>query len=155
MTLFVCSAGLVVQLLAVSVDHQRFYLERSFEPFFWIDESAMYKTSALLARPAELVAVLERRDVDRARALVPGPNPASMTSVIFGPPVQTLPQAPEWMRHYLVFLVPRPWVFWSRLLPEVQRPGSTGMMAGIGIIVALGSFAALAVSTHWRSKTNR
>jgi hypothetical protein len=135
--------GLVIELLAISVDHQRFYLDRSLGAFFWIDESIMYKQSALFARPFELVAELRRSDFDKVRALVPGPRPFSMTSPIFGPPPGDLPDAPAWMRQYLVFLVPRPWTLWSWFLPEEQRPGPAGLMTLIGCLAAALSFGLL------------
>jgi hypothetical protein len=137
-----CGAGLIVQLLATSVDHQRYYFERSLMPYFWIDESKMYLDSPLFARPSELVAILERSDVAGARALVPGPRPLSMTSSIFGPGVQQL-KPPQWMRQYLVFLVPRPWPLWSLYIGAELRPGATGVMTAIGSAVAFASFGCL------------
>src|SRR5262249_15682045 len=50
----VVAAGVAVQLLAISVDHQRYYFERGYAPFFWTDQSVMYKGSPLLMRPGEL-----------------------------------------------------------------------------------------------------
>jgi hypothetical protein len=141
-----CGAGLLVQLLATSVDHQRYYFERSLMPFFWLDESKMYLDSPLFARPSELVAILQRRDVAGAKALVPGPRPLSMTSSIFGPGVQLL-KPPQWMRQYLVFLVPRPWPLWSRYIGPELRPGATGVMTAIGSVIALVSFGCLFVLT--------
>lgn len=138
-----CALGCVVQILGISVDHQRYYFERSFPPFFWLDERTMYRDSPLLARPGELIALLQQRDVQGARALVPGPRPFSMTSYVFGPPAALLPESPRWMREYLVFLVPRPWTLWSRFLPQEQRPGRTGLMTAIGCLVAGASFGAL------------
>src|SRR5262249_20536914 len=135
-----CGLGFVIQLLAISVDHQRYYFERSLAPFFWTDESMMYKDSPIVARPRELIAILEGRDRARATWLVPGPRPLSMTSSIFGPPPDLLPKAPEWMRDYLVFLVPRPWTLWSRYVPRSQRPAATGLMTAIGVVTAMTSF---------------
>jgi hypothetical protein len=64
-----------------------------------------------------------------------------MTSSIFGPgPGQPVP---EWMRHYLVFLVPRPWTLWGWYLPTYERPGPIGLMTMTGAVVALASFGAL------------
>ncbi len=59
----VCAVSLAVQLLAISVDHQRYYLERSsYHPFFWVNESTMYTDSPLLARPGELIEIAGGRD---------------------------------------------------------------------------------------------
>ena len=87
----VCAAGLVVQCLAISVDHQRYYFDRSLAPFFWLDESWMYRDSPLLARPRELASIVRGDDIEYALALVPAPRPFSMTSSIFGPRPTDLP----------------------------------------------------------------
>jgi hypothetical protein len=143
LTLLLCGLGFLVQLLAISVDHQRYYFERSLSPFFWYDDSVMFKDSPLLARPSELLDVLKGRDLERVRALVPGPRPFSMTASIFGPPPDRLAKAPDWMREYLVFLVPRPWTLWSRFLPDDQRPGRTGVMTLLGCLAAIAAFGTL------------
>jgi hypothetical protein len=148
----VCGAGLIVQLLAISVDHQRYYFERSLEPFFWRDEAKMYTGSPLFARPGELAAVLSGRDLPLARAFVPNPRPLSMTSSIFGPPPNR--NAPEWMREYLVFLVPRPWPLWSRYLPQHYRPGPTRTMTAIGCVIAAASFGGLVMTRAASAREN-
>jgi hypothetical protein len=134
-TAALCGASLAVQILAISVDHQRFYMQRSFAPFFWVDETQMYRHSALFARPGELLAIVQRRDVDQTTALVPGPLPFSMTSTIWGPP--SLKGAPQWMRQYLVFFVPRPWPLWSLYLSPKYRPGPTNQFALLGLATAV------------------
>jgi len=139
----VCGVGLIVQLLAISVDHQRYYFTRSFPPFFWLDESKMYTDSPLFARPREVAIVFGGRDRGAVKALVPGPRPNSMTGSLFGPTPSQLPRARQWMRDYLVFVVPRPWTLWSRYLSEDQRPGRTGLMTVIGLLVAMASLAVL------------
>jgi len=139
------AAGFAVQLLALSVDHQRYYFERSFEPYFWLDERTMYRDSPLLARPGELLAVIRGDDLDGVRALVPSHHPMSMTSVVFGPPEAQLPEAPRWMRQYLLFLVPRPWPLWSRYLPEEMRPVPAALLTRVGLIGAIAAFGLLAV----------
>jgi hypothetical protein len=137
----ICGAALTVQLLAISVDHQRYYFERSFEPFFWRDESRMYTDSPLAARAGELATILKGKEWRQAHALVPGPRPFSMTSSIFGPGPGQPP--PEWMRNYLVFLVPRPWTLWGWYVPTYERPGPIGLMTMAGAVVALASVGAL------------
>lgn len=139
----VCAAGVAVQCLAVSVDHQRYYFERSLAPFFWLDESWMYRDSPLFARPRELASIIRHDDMKYATALVPGPEPSSMTSSIFGPPPELLATGHLWVRQYLVFDVPRPWTFWSRYLPRYQRPGDTRLMTTLGEAAALVCFGVL------------
>jgi hypothetical protein len=142
-----CIAGFVVQLLAISVDHQRYYFARSFAPFFWLDESKMYTSSPLLARPREIADVFSGRERGAVKALVPGPRALSMTSSLFGPTPSQLVHGRAWMRDYLVFVVPRPWTIWSRFLAEDQRPGRTGLMTAIGILAAATSLAGLILMT--------
>jgi hypothetical protein len=144
-TALICALGLGVQLLGISVDHQRYYVERGFTAYFWLDETSMYRDSPLFARPFELMSVIDGRDRTAARALVPGPLPLSMTSAMFGPSLDLLPNAHEWMRLYLVFLVPRPW----------PRPGPTSEMTLAGCLIALVSFATLAALVQLRRNTNR
>jgi hypothetical protein len=68
-----------------------------------------------------------------------------MTSSIFGPPPSQLAMGHLWVRQYLVFVAPRPWMLWSRYLPPDQRPGNTGRMAWIATVIAIVSAAGLAV----------
>jgi hypothetical protein len=147
LTWAICGLGLVVQLLGIAVDHQRYYVERQLSAYFWVDETTMYTDSPLFARPFEVAAMIDGHDRAQARALVPGPLPLSMTSGIFGPPFHFISYSREWMRRYLVFSVPRPWTLWSRWVPERYRPGPTGMMTVVGSLVALASFGLLAACT--------
>jgi hypothetical protein len=149
-----CVAGLVAQLLGIAVDHQRYYFERALGAYFWVDESRMYTDSPLLARPSEVAAVFDDRARTEVRALVPGPLPLSMTSPIFGPAFGLAPHSAEWMRRYLVFYAPRPWTWWSRWLPEHQRPGPTGLLTVAGALVAVAAFAALGAVTGAERRTD-
>jgi len=148
----VAAVAVAVQILAVSVDHQRYYFDRSLTPFFWLDESKMYTDSPLLARPRELVLIARGNVVKHARALVPGPRPMSMTSSIFGPPAPQLALGRMWTRQYVVFDVPRPWTFWGRRLPAEQRPGNVELMTIVGGVIALAGFAALAMVAFARDE---
>jgi hypothetical protein len=150
----ICIIGLIVQLLAISVDHQRYYFARSFPPFFWLDESKMYTGSPLFARPREAADVFSGRERGAVKALVPGPRPLSMTGSLFGPTPSQLPRARAWMRDYLVFVVPRPWTLWSRYLPEDQRPGRTGLMTVIGLLAAAASLCALVPAVRGIAKAD-
>jgi hypothetical protein len=139
----VCAVSLAVQLLAISVDHQRYYLERSYYPFFWVNESTMYTDSPLLARPGELIEIAGGRDLARVRYYVPSERFFSMTSSTYGPPLAARRNVPEWMRQFLVFVVPRPWPIWSQFLPPSDRPGPTGTMTAIGVLTAAAAFVLL------------
>jgi hypothetical protein len=50
----IVTLGLVVQLMGISIDHQRFFLERDFRPYFWLDPWVYFKHSQLFARAQEL-----------------------------------------------------------------------------------------------------
>jgi hypothetical protein len=136
-------AGLAVQLLGISVDHQRYYVERSLTPFFWVDEWSMYRDSPLVARPAELWSIARREDLSTVRALVPARDEMSMTSSLFGPPFGRRNDQARWMREFLVFVVPRPWPFWTAYLPQELRPGRTDLMLQLGLAAALAAFGLL------------
>jgi hypothetical protein len=136
-------AGLVVQLLAISVDHQRYYLERSYTSFFWLNERSMYTDSPLLARPGELLAVVQMRDLPKVRALAPTHGRMSMTGSPFGAPAPRKRDVPQWMREHLVFVVPRPWPLWSAYLVPALRPGRTTLMTVAGLVVAMVAFGVL------------
>jgi len=136
-----CGLGVCVQLLAISVDHQVYYFDRSLAPFFWLDETWMYRDSPLFARPRELRRVLRGRDIKYVHAFVPGPRPLSMTSSIFAPEQPVTGHF--WVRQYLVFVVPRPWTIWSRYLTPDQRPGNVERMTLVGVAAAFIGFAGL------------
>lgn len=103
----------------------------------------MYTDSALFARPGELFAIARGQDLAGVTALVPGPQPRPITAAIYGPPMELRPSSPQWMRDYLVFFVPRPWTLWSLYLPDEQRPGRTGLITFVALLVGAISFGAL------------
>ena len=138
----VIAAGVVVQVLAVSLDHQRFYFERNLAPFFWAERPWFYfATSQLFARPFELGATL--RSGMPAEAVTFAPTPQSqLTYAPFGPPRPQ--QGVAWARRYAVFHVLRPWPLWMRRIDVTQRPVPLVPMtaacavvssAGVGLLV--------------------
>ena len=113
-------AGLVVQLLALSVDHQRFFFERALPDYFWAwDPGFYFRDSALFSRPGELMS-LPRGAPAEARLFRPGPEPTSVTYCIFGNLDRR--DAPRWMREFRVFYLPRPWPLWMVTIEESRRP---------------------------------
>jgi hypothetical protein len=139
-------ASVAVQLLGVSVDHQRYFFERSLGEHFWADDPWFYfKHSALLARPSELRDIVLTDPPPEARGFRPGPLPESVTYCIFGSRVPS--SGSQWMRRYQVFYRPRPWPLWTRTLagglePPIDPAWSTlplvvAVLAGFGL-VALG-----------------
>ncbi len=125
----VCSAvvglGILVQLLALSVDHQRFFFERGLPPFFWATDAWFYfRESALLARPGEILVSLRDGVPEEARRFAPSPYPDALTYAIAGPSRRGLP--PSWMRQFQVFYLPRPWPLWMRAIRADHRPVALG-----------------------------
>ena len=136
-------ASLAIQLLAISLDHHRFFYGRSLRAYFWYRNSAFYfRDSALLARPAEIVESLTTRVPPEATSFRPGPYPNVVTYAVVGDDREPAP--PTWMRRYQVFWLPRPWPLWMSTLARADRPIDielartivlTGALAGV---VALG-----------------
>jgi hypothetical protein len=136
----VVASGILVQLMAVSVDHQRFFFERGLPPFFWATDQWFYfHESALLARPGEIIVSLRDGVPEGARRFAPGPYPDALTYAIFGYPRPEL--APGLMRGFQVFYLPRPWPLWMRAISPDRRPvalGPTTLGLVVGAIIGLG-----------------
>ncbi len=121
----VVGAGLVVQLMALAVDHQRFFFERALPDYFWADDPWYYFTdSALASRPAEIFSLREGAPKTGGQ-FAPGPYRNSVTYCIFGNPLSQRSSSPRWMRQFPVFYVPRPWPLWMRLIEPGRRPINT------------------------------
>ena len=135
------AAGIVVQLMAISVDHHRFFYARSLPAFFWYRNDAFYyRQSALFARPREIVDTITRGVPPEAKAFRPGPHPDLLTYAIFGGWGRPELPLPIWMRHYTVFWLPRPWPLWMATIPPDRRP--IDVRAGLGLLIA-GAFAGM------------
>jgi hypothetical protein len=140
LAIFVVSLGVVVQLLGLSVDHQRWFFERGLADNFWAKPAIYFKTSQLLSRPGELLAVIEL-DAHNISSRRFAPNPyRSPTYAAFGNGDRTV--APQWMRQFAMFYVPRPWPLWmSRLRdpPVSWKLGVAlclvGLLAGAGLMM--------------------
>jgi hypothetical protein len=129
--------GLVVQLMAVSLDHQRFYFERNLAPHFWAQRPWFYfERSQLLARPFELGETLRSGVPAEAVSFAPTPE-AQLTYAPFGPPRPQLGAA--WARRFAVFHVFRPWPLWMHHIDVVRRPVPlTLLTAACAALVVLG-----------------
>lgn len=133
-------AGAVVQLLAISMDHQGFFFAHSLRPWFWTDSTANFRRSQLAYRAKEIVGAISAAEVDMQRTFRPGPYPTLPTYAIFGPaPSIDAAEYPAWMKAYPVFQVPRPWPLWMSRLPANRRPVAIAPTAsGLLAILALG-----------------
>jgi hypothetical protein len=130
------SAGLIVQGLALSVEHQRYLFGKGVNDFFWAEDEWFYfKHSALFARLGETLS-LKDGVPPTAQLFKPPPLAESVTYTIFGPPPPRR-LAPIWMLQFKVFYLPRPWPLWMWALPPERRP--------INLEAALGGLLGLAV----------
>jgi hypothetical protein len=131
------AAGLVVQVLALSLDHQRFFFERDLPPHFWADDPWVYfRHSQLLARPAELAAALRDGPPRQVVAFVPSPT-LEVTYAPFGPPPAITGR--QWALSFAVFHLPRPWPLWVAWLPVDRRPvEATTLLLPCLLVLTLG-----------------
>jgi hypothetical protein len=131
--------GLMVQVLALSVENQRFFFARGLDDFFWAEDSWFYfRHSALVARAREFVS-LKDGPPPEAKAFNPPPNPEWCTYAILGPP-RPRSQAPQWMRQFKVFYLPRPWPIWIwRVEPDLRPINVSAWIAGLFAIALMGA----------------
>jgi hypothetical protein len=116
-------AGLAIQLLAISVDHHRYFYAHSLPTFFWYaDRTYYFRHSALLARPGEVWSMIRNGVPSEAEMFRPGPYSGRLTYAVFGGWGHPELRPPAWMRHYSVFWLPRPWPMWMRAIPASERP---------------------------------
>lgn len=136
----IAGAGLVVQVLAVSVEHQRFFFARGLNDLFWSEDPWVYfKQSALFARPGEFVS-LKDGPPPTARWFNSIHQPGWSTYAILGPPLN-MPRklAPEWMRQYQIYYLPRPWPLWMWSVDPELRPVNIPLwLAGLLVTGAVG-----------------
>lgn len=119
----VLTLGLVIQALALSVENQRFFFQRGLNDFFWAEDPWFYfKHSALLARFGEAIS-LKDGVPSTAQSFNSIPIPEWSTYAILGPsPKMPRKLAPQWMGHFKVFYLPRPWPIWMWWLKPNSRP---------------------------------
>lgn len=119
----IVAIGFLVQGMALSVEHQRFFFERSLNDFFWAEDPwAYFKHSALSARFGEILSLREGPPAT-ARLFNAIPDSDLCTYTILGPP-SNKPRsfAPTWIRNYKVFYLPRPWPLWMNWVTPGHRP---------------------------------
>jgi len=110
------AAGVVVQLLGLSLVHERFFYERQLPTYFWYRDTAFYfRESALTARVGEIASTVAGRVPETADYFAPAPYRDLLTYYIAPPgPVEA---SPQWMPYFRIFYLPRPWPLW---LPTVD-----------------------------------
>ncbi len=141
----ILGVSFVVQIMALSVENQRFFFQSGFRDYFWAEDAWVYfKHSALLARVDELLS-LSAGPPPTAKFFNSIPLPDWSTYTLLGPP-PTLDRslAPTWMRNYQIYYLPRPWPLWISYRPEQLRPinrnawllGLLGMSGlGVGLVI--------------------
>jgi hypothetical protein len=123
------AAGLLIQLMGISLDHHRFFFERNLPQYFWAAEPWIYfQHSQLLARPGEIIESLTAGPLPEPVRFSPSPT-GQATYCPFGPPSLAPPQ--EWVRHHRIFYLPRCWWGWIGTLPPQQRPIDPAWLFGL------------------------
>jgi hypothetical protein len=117
----IIGVGVLVQVMALSVDTQRFFLEKEFHDYFWAEDHWVYfKCSALFTRLGETVSLSEG----------PPPNAHLFNSypvAEWGADMFAVPRrgprwlARTWIRDDKMFFIPRPWPLWMPYLPPRAR----------------------------------
>jgi hypothetical protein len=137
--------GLVVQALALTVDHHRFFYGNSLPTFFWYQQPGYYFShSALFERPAEVAESLRVGVPREAVEFRPGPYPEFLSYAVFGGWGHPGLAPPAWMRYYQVFWLPRPWPLW---LPRVSgaKPVSTSRALLTVSVMALAGLLCMSI----------
>ena len=139
----VIGLGLIIQLMAVSVDNSRFFSYRRLPPNFFLDGWAYFKYSQLLARPAELLENIQTRN--KVRPHVTSTPDGDITYMPFGPAqhmtvsktgqrIITFTDPRVFQEDYKVFYAPRPWWGWINEIPTEKRPVPPGAFFGLCLV---------------------
>ena len=141
MVLVLVGLGFLIQVLALSVENQRFFFERGLNDFFWAEDPWFYlKHSALFARVGETASLADGVP-STAHYFTSLPMPNWTTYTVLGPP-PNVPRflAPAWIRNYQIFFLPRPWPLWMFSLPGELRPIDMGRwLVGVFGVTLLGA----------------
>jgi len=114
------SLGVAIQVMAIGLDHHRFFYERNLAPHFWArDQWFYFRSSQLLARPGELAVSWLTGMPGEVAAFSPTPR-REITYSPFGP--RSAAWSAEWVQHFPVFYLPRPWPLWIYHLDPPWRP---------------------------------
>ncbi|HET9183515.1 MAG TPA: hypothetical protein VFP59_15370 [Candidatus Angelobacter sp.] len=137
----IVAVGVLVQVLALSVENQRFFFERGLRDFFWAEDPWFYfKHSALFARIGEVLSLSHPLPAT-ARFFNSVPKPDWTTYSILGPP-PNVPRAlaPQWMQFFKIYYLPRPWPLWMSWVKPALRPiNLQAWVTALFSLAALGS----------------
>lgn len=133
-------AGVVVQLLGLSLDTHRFFYEHRLSGFFWYSDHEFYfRHSALFERPGEIVRAWQEAASGTAHEFAPTPERGLVTYLALGN--RDRDRAPTWIRGFRLFQLPRPWPFWMATLEPSRRPVPLRTTAGLAAAIAALGFA--------------
>jgi hypothetical protein len=141
-TRFLLAAGLVVQLLGLSIDPHRLYVERKLPSAFYLDSPWHYFRLPFAHLPNRPREIAEAWAADPAPEFTPAPSPT------FAVPIIDPPHLPEKgsgvVYRYQVWRGFRPW--WASFphLPAGERPVDLGRTAGLFGLLAAAGVAAVA-----------
>jgi len=139
--LAIVGVSFLVQAMSLTVETQRFFFERGFKDYFWVEDKWVYfKHSALFARVGETLTLADGPP-STARFFSSAPATEGCTYTILGPPPQW-PRSisPIWMRNFKIYYLPRPWPLWMSYLPPALRPVRIGdWLLGLFGLTVLGA----------------
>jgi hypothetical protein len=111
--------GLIVQMLGISLDYQRFFWERDLPACFWVAAPWYYfRHSQLLARPVEIASTVMAGLPREAVYFSPAPGEATYAPLGTGDPLH----AHRGIRQFQIFYLPRPWWGWIGHVRPINRP---------------------------------
>jgi hypothetical protein len=123
--------GFLVQVLGLSVEPHRLYIERNIPSGLYIVKPWIYcdpRVAHLVNRPREIWAILNR--TDQAEAFSPAPSPT------YALPLHDLLGGPQAIHRYYVFDSFRPWWASQIYLPSSERPVALAQTAGLLLALA-------------------
>jgi hypothetical protein len=133
--------GVLVQVLALSVDFHRLYVELRFSSSFYCGHPWIYfypQASHLVNRPREIVAIA-LADSQEAEVFSPASSPTEAPPFLHG-----MDRGPAAVRKYHFLNSFRPWWSSQRYLPPGQRPIALGATALLLLSLAAGGAALMA-----------
>jgi hypothetical protein len=146
-------AGMAVQLLGLSVDPHRLYLQRKLWSRFYVVNPWLYFHPAighLGNRPREIVEILSA-DTAASEAFTPARSPTYALPIL-----EHIPQhGPQAVEKYHVFNALRPWWLSQAYLKPWERPVDLGRSWVVFSIAALAGLALMTAGSRLRGTLSR